>query len=69
MKKPKSQTEWQERNRKKTALYAAKYRQGKTKIEILLDEETTLAINTLKHSEQSYAAWVRQLIRERLAAN
>ncbi|AFZ23268.1 hypothetical protein Cylst_0944 [Cylindrospermum stagnale PCC 7417] len=67
MKKPKSQTEWQQRNKDKVNKYGAKYREGKIRIGLTIDNELAEKILKIKHPEQSYAAWLRQLIDEKLA--
>lgn len=67
MKKPKSQTEWQQRNKDKVNKYGAKYREGKIRIGLTIDNELAEKILKIKHPEQNYAAWLRQLIDEKLA--
>lgn len=67
MKKPKAQTEWQQRNKDKVNKYGAKYREGKVRIGLTIDKEVAEKISAIKDPSQSYGEWLRQVIDNLLA--
>ncbi|MBS9387059.1 MAG: hypothetical protein HEQ24_23795 [Dolichospermum sp. BR01] len=67
MKKPRTQTEWQQRNKDKVNKYNARYRKSKIRIELTIDKEVAERISAIKDPSQSYGEWLPQIIDNLLA--
>ncbi len=67
MKKPRTQTEWQQRNKDKVNKYNARYRKSKIRIGLTIDKEVAERILAIKDPSQSYGEWLRQIIDNLLA--
>jgi len=62
MKKPRTQTEWQQRNKDKVNKYNSRYRESKIRIGLTIDKEVAERISAIKDPSQSYGEWLRQII-------
>jgi hypothetical protein len=67
MKKPRTQTEWQQRNKDKVNKYNARYRKSKIRIGLTIDKEVAERISAIKDPSQSYGEWLRPIIDNLLA--
>jgi hypothetical protein len=67
MKKPRTQTEWQQRNKDKVNKYNSRYRESKIRIGLTIDKEVAERISAIKDPSQSYGEWLHQIIDNLLA--